>query len=290
MQPRSRRADDPLMKELVFAGRGGEGVVLASQLLAETLARAGYHVQAFPEFKAERRGAPISAFVRWDERPIHRRYKIRDCDVLAVITPAPPAVARLDSIRPGGLLLLNRDERWPHAGAYDTARVPASQIARAHGVLSSEGRPMGNTTLLGALVRLLLPEALPHLEDAILARMGEVNVLAARDGYRRVTRQNRLAADSAPEHAPPPPELPLLRFPISTTDSLALQTGSWSLERPLVLAACTACGVCALFCPESAISTGGDAIEVDYTHCKGCGICVEVCPVRDAIALEEIAA
>src|SRR5581483_12245679 len=63
------------MKEMLLVGRGGEGVVLASQLLADALARAGYFVQSFPEFKAERRGAPIAAYLRWDEEPIHRRYK-----------------------------------------------------------------------------------------------------------------------------------------------------------------------------------------------------------------------
>ena len=73
------------MKEMLVVGRGGQGVVLASQILADTFARAGYWVQSFPEFKAERRGAPISAFFRWDEdAPIHRRYKVRECDVLVV--------------------------------------------------------------------------------------------------------------------------------------------------------------------------------------------------------------
>ena len=67
------------MKEMLLVGRGGEGVVLASQILAETFVRAGFWVQSFPEFTAERRGAPISAFLRWDETsPIHRRYKVQD--------------------------------------------------------------------------------------------------------------------------------------------------------------------------------------------------------------------
>ena len=79
------------------------------QILADGLARAGFWVQSFPEFTAERRGAPISAFLRWDETsPIHRRYKVRDYDVLAVVSPSPPAAQVLQRIRPGGLLLLNR--------------------------------------------------------------------------------------------------------------------------------------------------------------------------------------
>ena len=98
------RRDDRAVKEMLLVGRGGEGVVLASQILADTFARAGFWVQSFPEFKAERRGAPISAFLRWDETaPIHRRYKVRECDVLVVVSPSPPSpeVAR-DGAGPAG--------------------------------------------------------------------------------------------------------------------------------------------------------------------------------------------
>ena len=131
-----------------LAGRGGQGVVLASQLLADALARSGFWVQSFPEFKAERRGAPISAFVRWDrEAPIHRRYKVHECDVLAVVSASPPPPTLIHSLRPGGLLVLNRDSRFRQAGDFAVARVSASSIARSHGVLSAEGRPMANTAV-----------------------------------------------------------------------------------------------------------------------------------------------
>src|SRR5690242_19068577 len=106
------------MREMLLIGRGGEGVVLASQLLADALARAGLYVQSFPEFKAERRGAPISAFLRWDERPIHRRYKLRECDVLGVVSPGPPSAAALRTVRPGGLVILNSATRFPHSGPW----------------------------------------------------------------------------------------------------------------------------------------------------------------------------
>jgi pyruvate ferredoxin oxidoreductase gamma subunit len=283
------------LQEMLLVGRGGEGVVVASQILADTFARAGYWVQSFPEFKAERRGAPISAFLRWDEsEPVHRRYKLRECDVLVSITPAAPAPELLARVRAGGLVVLNLDDRFPGAGDYHIARVPASRIARSHGVLSAEGRPMGNAALLGASVRLLLPDGLDRLEAAIRARFGklaEANIEAARDGYGLVRRQRRLDGDTAvaaPAEAAPR-GAPLL-FPISRTTSLAADTGSWSLERPVVLAACTACGVCALFCPEGAIERSDGTISIDYLHCKGCGICEVVCPVRGALTLEETAA
>ena len=281
------------MKELLLVGRGGEGVVLASQILADTFARAGSFVQSFPEFKAERRGAPISAFQRWDDRArIRRRYKVQDCDVLVDVSPSPPAPELLRKVRPGGLVVLNRDERFPQRGPYELARVPAARIAQSNGILSSEGRPMGNVAVLGACVRLLLPDGLDFLEQAIAARMGSraaANVLAAREGYARCTRQHALATDTA---LPPAPEAAPLRaprplFPVSTRDSRGNHTGTWSLDRPVIAAECTACAVCALFCPESAISREGDTMVVDYLYCKGCGICEVVCPVRNAIAMEE---
>ncbi len=287
------------MRELVFVGRGGQGVVLASQLLADTLARAGYWVQSFPEFKAERRGAPISAFLRWDETsPIHRRYKVRDCDVLVVVSASPPSPQLIERVRPGGLILLNRENRFRYTGPFEIARVPASLIARRNGVLSSEGRTMGNVAVLGACVRLLLPHGLEWLEQAIAARMGalaEANIVAAREGYELCTRQRTLATDT-PVAPAPGPERPSARredrpvFPTSTTDSLLNHTGSWSDERPVLTGECTACALCALFCPEGVISRSNGSMAIDYLYCKGCGICEVVCPVRNAIHMEEVRA
>ena len=283
------------MKEMLLVGRGGEGVVLASQLLAETFARAGFYVQSFPEFTAERRGAPISAFLRWDDSPIHRRYKVRECDVLVVVSPSPPPPEALRKVRPDGLVLLNRETRLPLAGGFDVARVPASSIARANGILSSDGRPLGNVAVLGACVRLLLPDGLGFLEEAVAARMGgaaaEANLVAARAGYEGCTRQHRVAGDSPLEAAPAAVRhRSHALFAVSTLDSRSNHTGTWSLDRPVLADACTACALCALFCPEGAISRNDGSLVIDYLYCKGCGICEVVCPVRNAISMEEVRA
>ena len=287
------------MKEMLLVGRGGEGVVLASQILAETFARAGLWVQSFPEFTAERRGAPISAFLRWDETsPIHRRYKLQACDVLVVISPSPPAPQVIRTVRRGGLIVLNRETRFPHTGPFDIAHVPASRIARGDGILSSEGRPMGNVAVLGACVRLLVPHALGFLEQAVASRMGamaEANIIAAREGYACCTRQHTLASDTPVEAAPDPSPAPEPResppvFAVSTTDSRRNHTGTWSIDRPLLTDECTACALCALFCPEGAIARNDGSMVIDYLYCKGCGICEVVCPVRNAITMEEVTA
>lgn len=287
------------MKEMLLVGRGGEGVVLASQILAETFARAGFWVQSFPEFTAERRGAPISAFLRWDDTsPIHRRYKVQDCDVLVVVSPSPPSPQVIRTVRPGGLIVLNRETRFRHTGPFDIARVPASRIAQRDGILSSEGRPMGNVAVLGACVRLLLPDGLAYLEEAVASRMSamtDANVVAAREGYARCTRQHAVAGDMPVEPARDPGQSSEPRrsppvFAVSTTDSHGNHTGTWSLDRPVLTDECTACALCALFCPEGAISRTDGSLVIDYLYCKGCGICEVVCPVRNAIAMEAVTA
>lgn len=284
------------MNELLIVGRGGEGVVLASQVLADALARGGAYVQAFPEFTAERRGAPISAFVRWDDRPIRRRYKIHDCDVLLCTSPAPPAGHVLRRVRSGGLVVLNHEQRVPLAGPFALARVPASTIARRHRIVSADGRPIGNAALLGAFVRLRPDGSLELLEQAIEARTGRLaaaNVAAAREGFERCVRQRPRPEDAVVPAGPAPEEgapTGRPRFAVSTTGSQGRLTGAWSFDRPLLLEACTACALCSAFCPEGALRRRDGTMEIDYDHCKGCGICVSVCPVRGAILMEEVAA
>jgi pyruvate ferredoxin oxidoreductase gamma subunit len=282
------------MREMLLVGRGGEGVVIASQILAETLARAGFCVQSFPEFKAERRGAPISAFLRWDTEPIHRRFKLRTCDVLVDISVAPPSPQVLTSVRPGGLVLVNSESRFAHSGPFEVARVPAARIAQRNGILSSEGRPMGNMAVLGACVKLIAPDALAFLEEAIRARMGShgpANAAAARDGYAACTRQHARAGDE-PVQPPADVKAAVRRalFAVSTADSLRVHTGAWSLDRPVLLEPCNYCALCALFCPEGAMTRTDGAMAIDYLYCKGCGICEVVCPVKGAIAMEAVPA
>jgi len=53
-----------------FHGRGGQGVVVAVQILATALAREGKYAAGFPTFGFEMRGAPVAAFCRLDNKPI----------------------------------------------------------------------------------------------------------------------------------------------------------------------------------------------------------------------------
>ena len=255
------------MNEMLLVGRGGQGVVLASQILADTFARAGFWVQSFPEFKAERRGAPISAFLRWDEsRPSTAATRCASATCSSSSRRRLRRRSLLRTVRPGGLVVLNRETRFPSPAPFDIARVPASRIAREHGILSSEGRPMGNVAVLGACVKLLAPEALEFLEQAIAARMGaraDANIAAAREGYARCTRQHALAGDTpyrARAGAPAARARP--SSPSARPTRCATTPAPGRSSGPLLRDACTACALCALFCPEGAI-TRTDGTMVD---------------------------
>ncbi|HET9234396.1 MAG TPA: 2-oxoacid:acceptor oxidoreductase family protein [Candidatus Eisenbacteria bacterium] len=142
------------MRELRIHGRGGQGAVIASKLLAAALFREGRSVQSFPAFGVERRGAPVTAFLRISEGPILLRCEITEPDDLMVLDPTlVEAVDVSVGLKPGGSVLIN-SERDPLTYTklrekYRVATVDASGIARAHGI-GSKTQPIVNTAILGA--------------------------------------------------------------------------------------------------------------------------------------------
>ena len=75
------------MIEVKISGRGGQGAVLASQILAAAVFETGMWVQSFPSFGAERRGAPVSAFLRADRNEITLRCSVQNPDWIVLFDP-----------------------------------------------------------------------------------------------------------------------------------------------------------------------------------------------------------
>jgi len=80
------------MKETIevrWHGRAGQGVVTAAMTLADVLSlEKGKYVQAFPEFGAEKRGAPILAFNRISNNPIRSHSQVYYPDIVVVTDPS----------------------------------------------------------------------------------------------------------------------------------------------------------------------------------------------------------
>ncbi|MBM1218739.1 2-oxoacid:acceptor oxidoreductase family protein [Ponticoccus sp. SC2-23] len=140
-----------VMIEYRIHGRGGQGSVAAAYLLAATAFHAGQMCQAFPAFGAERRGAPVTAFVRTDEAPIRLRAQVRTPHFLIVqdgtLLQDPSIVAGL---RPGGGMVVNTTRPGDEVAAEFGCRaltIPATELAE-----EVIGRPIPNTALLAAFL------------------------------------------------------------------------------------------------------------------------------------------
>jgi 2-oxoacid:acceptor oxidoreductase gamma subunit (pyruvate/2-ketoisovalerate family) len=181
------------MRELRIHGRGGQGAVIASKLLAAALFRDGRSVQSFPAFGVERRGAPVTAFLRFADRPILLRCEITEPDDLIVLDPTlVEAVNVTTGLKEGGTILINA-ERAPadyadlHA-RFRVATVNANDIARRHG-LGSKTQPIVNTAILGAFAAATGVVQLESVCAAIADEVpiqAEANVAAAREAAAAV--------------------------------------------------------------------------------------------------------
>ena len=76
------------MNEVRFHGRGGQGVVTTSKILASAFSATGQFGASFPMFGFERRGAPVTAFGRFSDKPVREKTQIYEPDILVVLDPS----------------------------------------------------------------------------------------------------------------------------------------------------------------------------------------------------------
>jgi pyruvate ferredoxin oxidoreductase gamma subunit len=283
----------------------------ASHILSSAFFREGFEVQDAPRYGAERRGAPIFAYVRAARAPIKERGNITRPDLVVVgddtLVPIP-AAGVLAGVVPGTVLLINTldtADAWKlrlnfagrvlalpaKAEVADRAELPfvsamcAGAAARLVGVI-------GRESLDGALREELAP-----LGEEIVARNRE-HALWAFDAMQAEAGVVHEAAEMAVSEALPPGwvELPFEEARVSAPEifaaatSVEVKTGLWRTMRPVIdYDLCHRCHwVCSTLCPDSAIRVLADGRpEIDYDHCKGCLVCVGVCPPHAIRAIPE---
>jgi pyruvate ferredoxin oxidoreductase gamma subunit len=282
------------MYRIRLHGRGGQGIKTAARLLGSALFGAGFEVQDAPLYGAERRGAPMSAFVRADRQPVLERGLITRPDLVVV------ADETLFAAAPASVLLgVSRDTVLLVRSELDAAIWRARLAARGPIVTLAPRFAFGAAASAGAAARLLGVISRPNLAEAVAAELGGFDpdlvakntecALAAFDavaGHAALVREGRPIAAKGyavprwievPLDAPPR-AAPHILVPAS---SARVRTGLWRAQRPQIdYALCNRCAwVCSTLCPDSAIRVRPNgAPEIDYDHCKGCLICVQVCP------------
>jgi pyruvate ferredoxin oxidoreductase gamma subunit len=151
------------MMEVRWHARAGQGAKTASQLFATAMLRSGKFVQAFPEYGPERRGAPIRAYTRFDDRPIRRHDSITNPDVVVVLEPSLLEEAGVfDGVSADGLVLLNADQ----SSDPRITCVPASRLSAVR------GSKFANVVMAGALAAALKEPAGP-VEEAAVELLGK---------------------------------------------------------------------------------------------------------------------
>ncbi len=181
------------MIEIRFHGRGGQGTVVASKILADAFFREGKYVQAFPQFGVERRGAPVTAFLRvGSQDTLFVRSFIHHPDHIVVLDPTLlQAVNVLEGLKEGGWVIVNTPDHpdtLEIPDSYRVATVDANQIAIKY-KLGKPTAPIVNTAILGAFVRATGLLSLDALLEAIREGVPmdpENNAKAAQEAYESV--------------------------------------------------------------------------------------------------------
>jgi len=176
------------MIEIRLQGRGGQGVVVGSEILARACFEEGMYPQCYSLFGGERRGAPVAAFVRISDNKIYLKCDIDHPNHLIVFDKALFNEKEiLKQVGAGGFLLLNMDEGYLSAALkdYTVGTIDALEISKRNGLGA-----VVNTAILGAYVRLTqvigLDRLLKVIEETVPGAVDQ-NVAAAREAYERLS-------------------------------------------------------------------------------------------------------
>jgi len=294
-----------------FHGRGGQGMKTASRMLGMAFFLEGYEVQDAPRYGAERRGAPIFAYVRAAKSPILERGIIRDPDLVIVADDTlvgVPAAGVLTGLVDRTVLLINTFESeatWHHrlnikcpiitlpvkGEVEDRAELPyvgaacAGAAARLVGVISRD-------TLAGAITEEIGRHGRHVTERNLEMALEAYDLMAAHAGCVTPAALAAFGEHAAPGWVDFPYEDARVSAPAihAGATSIEVRTGLWRTMRPVIdYDRCNRCWwVCSESCPDGAISVDDDNYpQIDYDHCKGCMICVAQCPPHAIAGIPE---
>jgi pyruvate ferredoxin oxidoreductase gamma subunit len=187
-----RMAKASRVVEIKWQGRGGQGVVLANQLIGMALFEEGKHIQTFPDFGPERTGGPVRGYTRFSDEPIDIHSFVYEPDILAVIDPylaedqsvyaglKPTSIVVVNSAKNPQDLVRKLGVKVEKFGVVDALKISKEVF----------GTYVFNTPVLGGLVRLTGIVKLETLEKLIMNRfpgkVGELNVKVLRRGFEEV--------------------------------------------------------------------------------------------------------
>ncbi|MGL4669698.1 MAG: pyruvate synthase subunit PorC [Methanobacteriaceae archaeon] len=173
------------MIEIRFHGRGGQGAVTAAEILAKAAFEDGKYSQAFPFFGVERRGAPVMAFTRIDDKPIRIKYQVYNPDYVIVLDDGLLDVVDVYSgLKDDGEVIINTTNEQ-NTTKNSVFSIDATEIA-----LKNLGVPIVNTIMLGSFAKksgqVSLDSILKAINETFPGKLGEKNSNAATIAYNQI--------------------------------------------------------------------------------------------------------
>jgi pyruvate ferredoxin oxidoreductase gamma subunit/phenylglyoxylate dehydrogenase gamma subunit len=176
------------MYELRMHGRGGQGAVMGAQILAKALLNEDKYAVTIPAFGFERRGAPVVAYLKFDDSPIRQHTNVRFPNIVMCIDPTlPNSVPIFDGAQSEATAILCTTQSLD---AFDFgSQITKVGLCDGIGIaMSTIGRSITNTIMLGAFVKVTGLVSLESLNSA----MGEMafrdaalekNIIAVKQGF-----------------------------------------------------------------------------------------------------------
>lgn len=282
----------------------------ASRILGSAFFNEGYEVQDAPRYGAERRGAPIFAFVRADKKPINERGVITHPDLVIVADDSLvtiPIAGVLQGLDEHAVLLINSHESAQTWQLRLNTQAKVLVLPVTESILDRAKLPYIGVACVGAAARLLGIIGQSALEKAIEEELGSLspdkitaNRIHAVEAFELMAAHEKSVHQrpeiSAVDYQQPEwVELPFEDARVSAPSihggltSVQVKTGLWRSMRPLIeYDRCNHCWwVCSSACPHSAIKVKDNTPVIDYDHCVGCLICVAQCPAHAIQAIAE---
>ena len=189
------------MIEIRMHGRGGQGAVIAAKILASAFFKEGKYAQSFPSFGVERRGAPVLAFTRVDDKPVRLRSAIYEPDHLIILDATLIKSTNVFSgLKKGGTILVNTTSPitlFNFPDEYSAAVVDAGGIAAKHNI-GTKSIPIVNTSILGAFAKFTGIVGIEAIVEAIhegVPIMRDKNAEAAMEAYESLETPVKVSVD-----------------------------------------------------------------------------------------------
>ncbi|WP_069807665.1 2-oxoacid:acceptor oxidoreductase family protein [Vulcanisaeta thermophila] len=173
--------------EITFYGRGGQGAVTAAQIIAQAAIRRGLFASSFPEYGAERRGAPVRAYVRLSRESIAAREPVERPNISVVFDTRLLEVFNIVGTTRDYIVInatgLNTVKPLITGFTGKVVVVNAYEISTKH-----LGKPIVNTTMLGALLKVLDIVDLETVKQLVVEtfgpKLGRLNAEALEEAYK----------------------------------------------------------------------------------------------------------